>query len=207
MMKIDSARVKVWLKEHALELGWGLCVFIMTGPALIGWLLRLTVFATGCHAGADACVDEGISEALRILLSLSWAVAGSIFWLLFFAFLAALAAFFRRKPLTGTLSFFLLPLVASVLPLMLVYVTRYDGCQINPDGVGDCVLWGTRMGWSFHSAASMQDRLFDLMPTLAGLTVMLGMLGWFFAHPNKRRPKPNEKMAMEMRQFTQPPEE
>ena len=61
------------------------------------------------------------------------------------------------------------------------------------------------MGMSFHTAATVQDKLYDLMPALAGLTVMLGLLGWFFAHPNRRRTKAADKTTMQMRQFIEPP--
>lgn len=206
-MKITGEGLKAWAIEHAAAIVWWLCVVLLIAPPLLAWLMRAIAFAASCQPGADPCVSEAVSLILRGTLSLAWALTGSIFWLLFISVVATLAAFFQRRPFTGTLTLFLLPIFALTLPMLVVYVSKYDGCAINPDGVGNCVLWGTRMGRSFHDAAMVQDRLFDLMPTLASLTVMLGILGWFFAHPNKRRAKPNEKMAMEMRQFVQDPED
>lgn len=207
MKKIELPNIRTWATENAAAIIWWCCVVLLVGPPLIAWLMRGIALAASCQPGPTPCVGEAVSLIMRAALSMAWVMTGSSFWLLFFTVIATLANFFQRRPLTGTLTLFLLPLVALTLPLLAVFVSKYDGCAINPDGVGDCILWGTRMGRSFHNAARVQDQLFDIMPTLASLTVMLGILGWFFAHPNKRRPKPNEKMAMEMRQFIHSPDD
>lgn len=195
-----------WIKRHAAVLTWATCAFMLVGIPLLAWVVRIVGFAAGCVPGAEPCLDVPLADVFRFFLNLSWLFSAHLFWLILISVVATLAAFFKRLPLFGTLSFFLLPILSLALPMLAVYVSKYDGCEINPDGVGNCILWGTRMGASFHTAATVQDKLYDVMPHLAGLTVMLGLLGWFFAHPARRRKKPNEKMAMQMRQFIDPPE-
>ncbi len=74
-------------------------------------------------------------------------------------------------------------LVALTLPMLAVIASRYDGCQINPDGIGDCTLWGAKMGMAFHAAAQVPDRIAAFAPYSFSLALMLGVLGWFFARP------------------------
>lgn len=198
-----TSQVLQWLKRHAIVLFWALASFALIGPPLMAWIVRAAAFADACRPGPEAC-NLPFGAALRVFLNLSWAFSAHLGLLVSVSLIATLAAFCKRKPLFGTLSFFLLPMIALALPMLAVFVSRYDGCEINPDGVGDCVLWGTRMGMSFHTAATVQDKLYDLMPALAGLTVMLGLLGWFFAHPSRRRVKQSEQDALQMRQFVDP---
>lgn len=198
--------LSAWFKRNGAVILWGVCAFALVGTPLMAWMVRAIAYMGQCTPGPDPCTRLPLGMLLRFFLALSWAFSGSLFVLILISVVATLAAFWKRKPLFGTLSFFLLPILALALPMLAVYVSRYDGCEINPDGVGNCILWGVRMGASFHTAATVQDKLYDLMPHLAGLTVMLGLLGWFFAHPSRHRRKPNEKMAMEMRRFTDLPE-
>jgi hypothetical protein len=198
----------LWFKQHAALIVWCVCTFALIGPPLLAWAVRGIAYAAACTPGPEPCSSLPLGEALRATLTMSWAFSSSLVVLVVLSLIATLAAFCERKPLFGTLSFFLLPLIALALPMLAVYVSRYDGCDINPDGVGSCVLWGVRMGMSFHTAATVQDKLYDLMPQLAGLTVMLGLLGWFFAHPTRRRrARVGTKTTMQMRQFTNPPPE
>lgn len=203
MMKIQTR----WFKQHAAVIVWCLCTLALVGPPLLTWLVRGIAYAATCSPGPDACSNLPWGEILRATLSMSWFFSASLVVLVALSLVATLAAFCERRPLVGTLSLFLLPILSLALPMLAVYVSRYDGCEINPDGVGSCVLWGVRMGMSFNTAATVQDKLFDLMPSLAGLTVMVGLLGWFFASPHRRRAKPGAKTTMQMRQFIQPPTE
>lgn len=190
-------RIAVWV--------WAVSSFLLVGPSLLGWLVRLISSAAMCAPGPAPCTVVPFGGILQILLSVSWTMTGSSVVVLMLSLIATLGLFVQHRPMEGTISFFLLPIFALALPMLLVFVSKYDGCAINADNVGSCVLWGNAMGGSFHAAATVQRRLYDLMPHLAGFTVMLGLMGWFFARPGRRRVKPNDKMAMEMRQFMEPP--
>jgi len=82
----------------------------------------------------------------------------------------------------------LLPLLAPVLPMLAVYVSRYEGCQINPDGIGTCILWGARMGRSFHTAATVPDMIYGYVPYSFALALMISLLGWFLVRPKAPPP-------------------
>lgn len=192
---LNLKRIAMWT--------WLVCAFLLLGPSLIGWVVRLGASAM-CTPGPEPCTAVPFGGIEQILLSAAWAMSNSGIVLLLISVIATLALFVQRKPMEGTISFFLLPIFALALPMLLVFVSKYDGCPINADRIGSCILWGNSMGVSFHTAATVQRRLYDLMPHLAGMTVMLGLLGWFFARPGRRRVRPNDKMAMQMRRFSAP---
>ena len=82
-----------------------------------------------------------------------------------------------------------------MLPILAVLFSRYDGCAVSPDGIGSCELWGASMGMAFHNAAIARDTVFGIVPYTFALTVMLGVLGFFFARP-KASPEPHPMAKM-----------
>lgn len=180
---------------------WCVCVGILLGPALLAWVVRLVALAASCAPNEGLCRGMSLGAGLRDTLSLAWAVSSNALLLVTVSLVATLAAFCKRKPVSGALSLFLLPLFALALPALVVYVSLYPGCRIDPDGIGDCVLWGANMGRSFHAAAAAPDAVLALLPTSVALTVMIGLIGWFFAHPQRRKPKTEQAPTMQMRRF------
>jgi hypothetical protein len=199
-MEMEDAPVAPPQKNTA-QLIWAACVVLLIGPSLLVWIVRGVAFVAACAPGPEPCRGMTLGGGLRDALGLAWLVATNLLLLITLALIATLAAFFRRRPLTGTLSFFLLPMLALALPALAVYTAMYEGCQVNPDGVGSCALWGAEMGSSFHTAATVPDIIFGMTPYCVALTVMLGLAGWFFAHPHRRPHKPQVNTAMAMRSF------
>lgn len=177
---------------------WALCVAVMLVPALLVWIVRLTALFSGCAPGPDLCHGMALGAGLRDALNLSWVVSTSPFLLGALGLLAMFLAFRVCRPLTGTLSLLLLPLLAPTLPILAVLFSRYDGCSISSEGIGSCQLWGAAMGSSFHHAATARDVMFAIFPYTFALTVMLGVLGFVFARP-KPPPEPHPMARMRRR--------
>ncbi len=164
---------------------WALCLAILLGPSLMVWFVRAVGFAAQCAPGPAPCRGMTLGGGLRDALGIAWAVGTNTFFLITTAVVAMLACFYAKRPLLGSLCLLLLPIFALLLPMLAVYVSRYDGCQINTDGIGNCVLWGALMGMSFHTAAAVPDIVYGFVPFSFSLTLVLGLLGWFFARPKE----------------------
>ena len=67
---------------------------------------------------------------------------------------------------------------ALLLPTLLVSFTTYEGCQVNPDGLGDCKVWGETMGMSFHTAATAPQLIYTYTPIVVAGALVMGLLGW-----------------------------
>jgi hypothetical protein len=139
-----------------------------------------------------------LGGGLRDTLELAWAVSTHTWFLIGVSIIATLAAFRSYRPMLGTLTLFLLPILSLVLPMLAVLVSRWEDCPVSTDGIGSCQLWGAAMGMSFHTAAQARDIVYGIVPYTFSLTVMLGLLGFFFARP--RYVPPPHPMA-HMRRF------
>jgi hypothetical protein len=185
-------------KQSSTLIVWGLCVAVLLGPALLVWIVRGIGFAARCAPGPDLCHGIALGGGLRDALSLSWAVGTDITLMIVLAVIAAVACFAARRPLAGALSLVLLPLLTPVLPMLAVYVSRYDGCEINADGIGTCILWGVKMGRSFHTAATIPDMIYGFVPYSFAVALMVSLIGWFLARP---KPQPPMHATARMRRY------
>lgn len=188
-------------KKRIAPVIWGVAVTILLGPALLVWLVRATALVCGCAPGEEACHGMTLGAGLRDALDLAWTISTDALVLISLSIIATLAAFCERKPVTGTLSLVLLPLLSLTLPALAVASATHPDCRISPDGIGHCTLWGADMGRSFDTAATATDVIISLMPTCAALAVMMGLIGWFFAHPKRCKPKTKPTTEMPMRRF------
>jgi hypothetical protein len=186
------------LKRTALTV-WSVCVGLLLGPSLLVWMVRGVALAAQCQPGPGLCHGMMLGGGLRDALMLAWGVSTNTFFLIAVSIAATLAAFVARRPLLGTLSLLLLPILALLLPMLAVLSARHVDCAVNTDGIGNCMLWGAQMGMSFHTAASVPDIIYGLMPFSFSLTLMLGLLGWFFARPREYQPPTH--LSAQMRQF------
>jgi hypothetical protein len=185
-------------KHLALTI-WGVCVAVLLGPSLLVWIVRGVGFAATCAPGPGPCRGMTLGGGLGDTLALAWSVGTNLFVLIAVSFVAMLAAFFARRPMLGTLSLLLLPILTLLLPMLAVYTAKYDDCAVSSDGIGNCALWGAPMGMSFHTAANAADMIFAIAPYCFALAVMMGLIGWFFARP--KAPAPQAHMAARMRRF------
>jgi hypothetical protein len=178
---------------------WAVCVALLLVPSLLVWIVRGAAYAVQCQPGPAPCHGMMLGGGLRDALALAWGVSTNTLFLIAVSVAATLAAFVARRPLLGTLSLLLLPILALALPMLAVFTSRYGDCAVNSDGIGNCTLWGARMGMSFHTAASVPDIIYSLMPYSLSLTLMLGLLGFFFARPREHQPVPH--LSAQMRHF------
>ncbi len=165
---------------------WALCVAVLMGPAMLVWFVRMVTLAAGCHPGPQLCHGLAFGAGLRDALTLDWTVATDTPLLIGLSILAALLAFRAFRPMLGTLTLLLLPVLSLLLPMLAVLVTRYDDCPVSIDAIGSCRLWGASMGMSFHNAAVARDIIDAVVPYTFSLTVVLGVLGFFFARPRQQ---------------------
>jgi len=167
-----------------------LCITVLLGPSLLVWIIRGVGFAAQCAPGPDLCRGMTLGGGLRDALSLAWGISTDLLLVMVLATIAAVACFAARRPLSGTLCLLLLPLITPVLPMLAVLVSKFDGCDINADGIGNCTLWGAQMGRSFHVAATIPDMIYGLVPYSVAIALMIGLLGWFLARPKTPAPPP-----------------
>jgi hypothetical protein len=126
-----------------------------------------------------------LGGGLHDALALAWTIGTDLVLLIVLATMTAVACFATRRPLAGGLSLLFLPILPSLLPMLAVYVSRYDGCEVNPDGIGTCVLWGMPMGKTFHTAATVPDLIYGFVPYSFAIALMVGVIGWFLARPKR----------------------
>lgn len=167
---------------------WWFCATLLLGPSLLVWLVRLSALGMGCEPGPDLCRNIAIGGGLRDTLDLAWLIGSNSLASLGIAFAAAIVALRLRRPLLASLSLMILPLAALVLPTLAVSTALYSGCEANEAGVGDCVLWGARMGMSFHSAALAPWIVYGVVPYSFTLALMVGAIGLLFF---RQRPAAN----------------
>ena len=185
-------------KQPVALIVWALCIAVLLGPAALVWIVRGVGFAAQCAPGPDPCRGIALGGGLRDALSLAWGVGTDVLLMMVLALIASVACFAARRPLSGAVCLVLLPIVTPVLPMLAVFVSRYDGCEINPDGIGTCILWGAKMGRSFHTAATIPDMIYGFVPYSFALALMVSLLGWFLARP---KPQPAMHATARMRRF------
>ena len=175
-------------REKPYAMGaWSICALLLLGPSLLVWTVRLAALAGGCQPGPDLCHGMSLGNGLRDTLALSWFIGANTFLALLIAFIAAVAALSKRRPMLASVGLLLMPIAAVALPTLVVFVSKYAGCEINEDGVGDCVLWGAKMGMSFHEAAAASSALYDTVPYSVALALMVAALGLVFFRPKEVR--------------------
>lgn len=162
---------------------WAVCIAVLMGPAVLVWIVRLTALFAGCTPGPGVCRGIPIGAGLRDALTLSWLTGTSGFLLIAISVVATLAAFRACRPMTGTLTLLVMPILSPILPIIAVLTARYPDCPVSSDGIGSCQLWGASMGMSFHNAAIARDVVYAIVPYTFSLAVMLGILGFCFARP------------------------
>ena len=162
---------------------WGLCAAVLVGPSVLVWIVRLSALFAGCTPGPGACHGMPLGGGLRDTLALSWFLGSNTFLALVIALASAVAALSLRKPLMAAMGLLLLPIAAVLLPWLAVVISTYAGCQVNEDGIGDCILWGAKMGMSFHEAAVASQSLYDSEPYSVALALMVGVVGFVFFRP------------------------
>jgi hypothetical protein len=172
---------------------WFAGLAVMLVPAIVAWIVRVVGYAVHCEPSAPQCLgspfDAILGAILRGSLDLSWLVSTTVPFTLGITFLAALAAVVALRPVTAALTVLIAPLAAILLPTFIVGATTYDGCQINPDGLGDCKVWGEPMGMAFHTAATATQLLYTYTPIVAAGALVVGLFGWLVLWGSKQMKK------------------
>ncbi len=157
----------------------GVCLTVLLGPSLLVWIVRGAGFVAGCAPGPQSCHGTMLGWGLQASLALAWAIGTDVVLLIALATVAAAACFAMRRPIAGGAALLVLPIVPSVLPMLAVYISRYPGCEISPDGIWPCMFWGTTMGRTFHTAASVPDLIYGFAPYSFAIALVVGVIGWF----------------------------
>ena len=182
------------VRRSPARIVWLVCIFALVGPAIAVWAIRTVGYAQSCMPGPDLCRGIALGNFLRNALALAWVLPTNTLLLMTVSVAATIAGIFARRPLAAAICLLVLPIAAMVLPMLAVTSARYDGCSIDESGVGDCVLWGSNMGMTFHTAALVPGLIYDFAPYSFALALMLGLLGWFFSQPRPARSRPMAQM-------------
>jgi len=172
--------------RHTALTVWGVCVAILLVPSLLAWSVRFMALGMQCAPGPQLCQGIGLGGGLRDTLGLCWLIGTDTLLSIVIALAASIAALCDRRPLLAALSLLLLPIAALVLPTLAVYISTYDGCEVNEAGVGTCMLWGASMGMSFHHAASVPWLLYGFVPYSFALSLIVGAVGFLFFRPKNQ---------------------
>ena len=164
---------------------WCICAALLLGPSLLVWFVRGAALVGQCGPGPGLCRGMSLGGGLRDTLALSWVIGANPILGLLIGFVAAVAALSKRRPLLAALTALLMPIAAVVLPALAVIASKYSGCEINEDGIGDCTLWGAKMGMSFHEAATASSAIYDMGPYIFAIALMVGALGFVFFRPKE----------------------
>ena len=161
---------------------WLIGLAVLLVPALAAWVVRLIGLALQCEPSAASCLgaplDAVMGAALRTTLDISWLVSTTAPLTLGVAIFAALAAVVALRPVGAALTLLIAPLAALLLPTILVSFTKYEDCQVNVDGLGDCKVWGESMGMAFHTAASASQLIYTYTPIVVAGALVVGLFGW-----------------------------
>lgn len=172
---------------------WLIGLAVLLVPALAAWIVRLIGLALRCDPSAAACLgapfDAVLGTALRTTLDIAWLVSTTVPLTLGIAIFAALAAVVALRPVSAALTLLIAPLAALLLPTILVGFTKYEDCQVNVDGLGDCKVWGESMGMAFHTAASASQLIYTYTPVVVAGALVVGLLGWIVLWGTKQMKK------------------
>lgn len=162
---------------------WWSAVSLMIAPVLLAWLVRAAAFATDCQPGPTSCFDtlfgNALGPALKDFLELSWLVGAGFVLTPTLTTIAALAAALAARPLRAGISALFLPLLALLLPILLVMASRPDSCVAAVEVVpANCALWGSAMEQSFERADTAKTLVFGYLLPAGGGAVGAFVLGW-----------------------------
>ncbi|MGH1349695.1 MAG: hypothetical protein ACRBBN_02655 [Methyloligellaceae bacterium] len=125
-------------------------------PVVMATFIRLVGSVSGCSLAGDVCSLFGVNmgDMLKHWVSMSW---GAIYWALLPMISGGLLTLFvldnfRQRFLIGGVAPAVSLVAVILLPVFLVVFSAHDKCMINEGGVGDCVVWGTSMKDTFHTA-------------------------------------------------------
>lgn len=165
-------RIAIWL--------WLLLAFVLLGPSLLVGIVRGAALGFSCAPGPALCHGMALGTYFRDALDAAWLIGTDTFATPLIALASAIAALFARRPLLAGFSMFVFPLAALLLPIAAVTYSTYPGCAPNDSGIGDCTLWGAKMGMSFHHAATAPWLVYGLAPYCVALALMIGVIGFLF---------------------------
>jgi len=154
-------------------------------PAALTWFVRGAAYAMTCAPGPDVCRGLALGGGMRDALDLCWFFALDTFVCVGVSFVAAMSALLARRPLVAGLTMLLLPLATLGLPALAMSTVTTADCMPNEAAVGECLLWGAKLGMTAHNAIKAEYAIFDLTPYVVSLASMIFVVGFLFFRPHK----------------------
>ncbi|HEY5339212.1 MAG TPA: hypothetical protein VIJ85_13480 [Rhizomicrobium sp.] len=164
---------------------WAACIAVLVLPSLLVWIVRGTAYAFSCAPGPELCNGLALGGGLRDALDLAWFIGLDTMLCIGIAFIASLAALKARRPLTAALTMLVLPVAALALPAFAVFTAWNADCMPNEEAVGDCLLWGARLGMTAHDAVKAEYQIFGMVPYTFAIALMMGVIGFLFFRPHE----------------------
>jgi hypothetical protein len=152
-------------------------------PALLVWIVRGAALAMSCAPSPDLCHGLALGGGLHDALDLAWFVSLDTLLVVAISFIASISMLVARRPLVAALTMLLLPIAALALPALAVFSAWNADCMPNEEAVGDCLLWGAKLGMSAHNAVAAEYAIFGLVPYTFALSLMIGVIGFVFFRP------------------------
>jgi hypothetical protein len=162
---------------------WALCIALLILPAVLVWIVRGSALAMSCDPTPNLCRGLALGGGMRDTLDLAWFVGLDTLLVIAIAFIAAITMLIAHRPLVAALTMLLLPVTPLALPALAVFSAWNADCMPNEEAVGDCILWGAKLGMSAHNAVAAEYAIFGMVPYTFALALMIGVIGFLFFRP------------------------
>ena len=162
---------------------WATCIAVLILPSVLVWIARASALAMSCDPTPNLCHGLALGGGMRDALNLAWFIGLDTMLVIVIALVAAIAMLMSRRPLVAALTMLLLPIAPLAFPALAVFSVWNADCMPNEEAVGDCLLWGAKLGMNAHNAVIAEYAIFGIVPYTFALALMLGVIGFLFFRP------------------------
>lgn len=162
---------------------WMICIALLVVPSVLVWIVRASALGMSCDPTPALCHGLALGGGMRDALDLAWFVGLDTMLVIAIALVASIAMLKARHPLVAALTMLLLPVASLAFPALAVFSAWNADCMPNEEAVGDCLLWGAKLGMSAHNAVTAEYAIFAMVPYTFALALMIGVIGFLFFRP------------------------
>jgi hypothetical protein len=162
---------------------WAICIALLILPSVLVWIVRGSALAMSCASTPDLCHGLALGNGFRDALELAWFVGLDTLLIVCIGFVAAVTMLIAHRPLVAALTMLLLPVASLAFPALAVFSVWNADCMPNEEAVGDCLLWGAKLGMAAHNAVAAEYAIFAMVPYTFALALMIAVIGFLFFRP------------------------
>jgi hypothetical protein len=164
---------------------WMICIAVLIVPSVLVWIVRGSALGMSCDPAPALCHGSALGSGMRDALNLAWFVGLDTMLAIAIALVGSIAMLKARHPLAAALTVLLLPVASLAFPALAVFSAWNADCMPNEEAVGDCLLWGAKLGMSAHNAVAAEYAISAMVPYTFALALMIGVIGFLFFRPRE----------------------